>query len=71
VAFICAATFRFPKEFKIPAASLLETRRYDFDEQLVVESEAEEAQLRQDLEESISLRIVRKLSSVTDFQPGT
>ena len=53
-----------------PAASLLETRRYDFDEQLVVESEAEEAQLRQDLEESISLRIVRKLSSVTDFQPG-
>ncbi len=53
-----------------PTANLTETRRYDFDEQLVVESESEEAELRKDLEESIALRIVRKLSSVTDFQPG-
>ena len=53
-----------------PTANLIETRRYDFDEQLVVESESEEAELRKDLEESIALRIVRKLASVTDFQPG-
>ena len=53
-----------------PTANLTETRRYDFDEQLVVESESEEAELRKDIEESIALRIVRKLSSVTDFQPG-
>ena len=53
-----------------PTANLTETRRYDFDEQLVVESESEEEELRKDLEESIALRVVRKLSSVTDFQPG-
>jgi len=52
-----------------PAATLAETRRYDFDEQQIVESEAEEAQLQADLERSIALRIVRKLSSITDFVP--
>ena len=53
-----------------PAASLVETRRYDFNEQQVVESESEEAELQEDLEESIALRIVRKLASITDFVPG-
>lgn len=53
-----------------PDAKLTETRRYDFDEQQVVESESEEAELQSDLEESIALRIVRKLSAITDFVPG-
>ena len=49
-------------------ASLNELRRYNFDPELVIESEAEEAELQGNMEEAIALRIVRQLSTVTDLQ---
>lgn len=49
-------------------ASLYELRRYNFDPELVIESEAEEAELQSNMEQAIALRIVRQLSTVTDLQ---
>jgi len=46
---------------------LLESRRYDFDPQFVVESEAEERELLESMEEEIVLRIVRQLATVTEI----
>ncbi len=52
-----------------PAESLRESRRYNFDPLTVVETEAEEAELQESMEQAISLRIVRKLSTITDYTP--
>ncbi len=52
-----------------PSKSLKESRRYNFDPSTVVETEAEEAELQISMEQDISLRIVRQLSTVTDFTP--
>jgi len=56
-----------PEGKKIRKTSLKETRRYDFDPELIIESESEEADLLLDMEQDIALRIVRQLSSVTDY----
>jgi LPS-assembly lipoprotein len=48
-------------------ANLRETRRYDFRAEAVIESESEEAELLEDMEESIAFRVVRQLSSLTDY----
>lgn len=48
-------------------ANLSETRRYNFNPEQVIESESEEADLLEDMEEDIALRIVRQLSTVTDL----
>lgn len=48
-------------------ASLRESRQYNFDPELVIESESEEAELLSNMEEDIALRIVRQLSTVTDL----
>lgn len=48
---------------------LTESRQYNFDPQLIVESESEEAELLEGMEESIALRMVRQLSSITDYDP--
>lgn len=53
----------------IRTASLMELRRYNFDPDLVIESESEEAELQLDMEEAISLRIVRQLSTITNYTP--
>ena len=50
---------------------LNESRRYNFDPAEIVQSESEEAELLDDMEEQVSLRIVRQLSTITDFQPST
>jgi LPS-assembly lipoprotein len=50
-----------------PAASLTESRRYNFDPETVIETEAEEAELQESMEQDISLRIVRQLSTITDY----
>lgn len=50
---------------------LNESRRYNFDPNLVVETESEEAELLEDMEEQASLRIVRQLSTITNYQPGS
>lgn len=47
---------------------LTELRRYDFDPQFVVETEAEEAELLQSMEEEIVLRIVRQLATITEIE---
>lgn len=54
-------------------ATLSETRRYNFNPEQVIESESEEADLLEDMEQDVALRIVRQLSTVTDldFQDGT
>jgi LPS-assembly lipoprotein len=52
-----------------PASILLESRRYNFDPETVVETEAEEAELQESMEQDISLRIVRQLSIITDYAP--
>lgn len=44
-------------------------RRYAFDPELVLESESEEAELLGDMEQDAALRIVRQLSTITDYQP--
>lgn len=53
-------------------ATLSESRRYNFNPEQVIESESEEADLLADMEQDISLRIVRQLSTVTDldYAPG-
>ena len=51
----------------IREATLRESRRYDFRPEAVIESESEEAELLEDMEESIAFRIVRQLSSLTDY----
>lgn len=48
---------------------LRESRRYDFDPEQVLESESEEAELLNNMEQDIALRIVRQLSTITDYQP--
>ena len=53
---------------QIKQGSLQETRRYNFDPELVVETESEEAELQADMEESISLRLVRQLSSLVNHK---
>jgi len=58
-----------PDGKQIRSNRLNEARRYDFDPELVVESESEEASLLADMEESIALRVVRQLSTVTDYPP--
>lgn len=50
-----------------PASTIVETRQYNFDPERVIESEAEEAELQESMEQDISLRIVRQLSSITDY----
>ena len=52
-----------------PAAVLVESRRYDFLPETVVETEAEEAELQESMEQDVSLRIVRQLSTITDYTP--
>ncbi len=46
-----------------------ETRRYNFDPNFVVETEAEERELLESMEEEASLRIVRQLSTIGDIEP--
>lgn len=58
-----------PNGKQIRQASLVETRRYNFDPDLVLESESEEEDLLEDMHEAISLRIVRQLSSIVDYKP--
>lgn len=53
-----------------PSKTLVETRRYNFEPENVVETEAEEIELQESMEEDISLRIVRQLTAVTDYTPG-
>ena len=49
----------------IRTSFLTETRRYDFDPDLVLETEAEEEELIEDMEESLVLRVLRQLSTVS------
>lgn len=56
-----------PAGKKIRAASIRETRRYNFDPELVIESESEEADLLQDMEQEVAISLVRQLASVTDY----
>ena len=58
-----------PQGGEIREASLRESRRYNFEPELVIESESEEADLLSDMEQDIALRIVRQLSSVTNYPP--
>lgn len=51
----------------IREATLHESRRYDFRAEAVIESESEEAELLEDMEESLAFRVVRQLSSLTDY----
>ena len=48
---------------------LSETRRYNFNPEQVVESEAEEAELLSSMEQDVALRIVRQLAAITEYQP--
>lgn len=59
-----------PQGGEIREATLRESRRYNFDPELVIESESEEADLLIDMETDIALRVVRQLSSVTNY-PAT
>ncbi|RBP53255.1 LPS assembly lipoprotein LptE [Arenicella xantha] len=47
-----------------------EFRRYNFDPELVIESESEEEELLESMEQDAVLRILRQLSTITDYQPG-
>ena len=56
-----------PAGKKIRAASIRETRRYNFNPELVIESESEEADLLTDMEQEAAISLVRQLASVTDY----
>jgi len=56
--------------FVVRTASLTESRRYNFNPELILESESEEADLQEDMEQDIALRIVRQLSSITSIASG-
>ena len=56
-----------PQGKQIRKASLVESRLYNFDPELVMESESEEADLLTDMEQDIALRMVRQLSSITNY----
>lgn len=51
-----------------PINTVSERRRYDFDPALVVETESEERELQEDMEQDVALKIVRQLSTMTDYQ---
>ena len=51
------------------AETVTESRRYNFDPETVVETEAEEAELQESMEQDVALRIVRQLSTITDYVP--
>ncbi len=53
-----------------PAASLNESRRYDFDPVNVIESESEEADLLEDMEQEAVIKMIRKLAAITDYDPN-
>lgn len=48
------------------STTVRESRRYNFDPLAVVESESEEAELRQNMEQEAVLKVVRQLASITD-----
>jgi len=62
-------TLNDPEGKQIRDAKLKEKLRYDFSAANVIEAESEEQDLLEDLEQEISLRIVRQLSTVTDYPP--
>ena len=47
-------------------SSLDENRRYDFDPDTVLETESEQEELIEDMEESLALRIIRQLTTVSN-----
>ncbi|MCH2191134.1 MAG: LPS assembly lipoprotein LptE [Gammaproteobacteria bacterium] len=53
-----------------PSKMIRESRRYNFDPDAVVEAESEEADLIEDMEEEAVLKLIRRLSSITDFDPS-
>lgn len=56
-----------PEGKEIRAATIRETRRYNFNPELVIESESEEADLLTDMEQEAAISLVRQLASVTDY----
>ena len=60
-----------PAGEKIRSAKIKETRRYNFNPELVLESESEEADLLTDMEQEAAINIVRQLASVTDYPAGS
>lgn len=50
------------------AKTLRESRQYNFDPELVIESEAEERELLDSMEQDVALRIVRQLASITEVE---
>ena len=53
-----------------PQATIWESRRYNFDPDTVIESESEEADLIEDMEDAAVLKLIRRLASITDFDPS-
>lgn len=53
-----------------PKATIYESRRYNFDPDTVIESESEEADLIDDMEDQAVLKLIRRLASITDFDPS-
>jgi len=49
--------------------NVVETRRYNFDPDFVIESESEERELQAGMEQDAVLRIVRQLATITNYQP--
>lgn len=60
-----------PAGKKIRSAFINETRRYNFNPELVLESESEEADLLTDMEQEAAINIVRQLAAVTDYPAGS
>lgn len=54
-----------------PLKKLSDSRRYDFDPDQVVESESEEAELLEDIEQEVVLKIIRQLAAITDYDPNS
>ena len=53
-----------------PLGRVNESRRYDFDAASVIEAESEEVDLIEDMEDEAVLKLIRRLASITDFDPN-
>lgn len=53
-----------------PQKTIIESRRYNFDPEFVIESESEEAELIEDMEEESVLKLIRQLAAITNFDPS-
>jgi len=68
--YIASYVLETPDGRVLREATISDQRLYDFDPDAILESESDEGELIVDMEESVSLQVLRQLSTITGFQPA-